>query len=195
LKNELKTAIENALKPDEELLWAGMPGPWAASKSSMFLLLFAIPWTLFSIAWEAFAIWGFFHGGAPGGGPQLFLIVFPLFGLPFVLVGLAMLASPYYAYKNAQRTVYVITASRILSININWPWNTQHITSHDAGSFDHVELSLKADQTGDVKVVFGYSRDSDGDRVEKNFIFYGVRDARAVETILTEKFGSKKKIE
>ncbi len=39
---------------------------------------------------------------------------FPLFGLPFLLVGLGMLTSPYWLGRKAVRTVYVVTSQRAI---------------------------------------------------------------------------------
>lgn len=42
---------------------------------------------------------------------------FLIFGLPFVLIGLGMMAAPFYAYRKAQRTLYAITSERALIIS------------------------------------------------------------------------------
>jgi hypothetical protein len=193
IKNQLKTAIENALRPDEEVVWAGRPDPWVTLKSSWPLFLFAIPWTLFSLAWEAAAIYGVFHSNSAEGAPWFIIIIFPLFGIPFVLVGFGMLFSPYFAYKNAERTVHVVTGGRVFSVTLKWPFGGQKIVSFDGDMIKHVELDLADDSSGDVKIVFGYTTGGEDDRHENKFIFQGIRNAREVNGILTDNFLNNKK--
>lgn len=188
IKYQLKTAIENALRPDEEILWTGRPNPWAILKSSWPLFLFAIPWTLFSLTWETIAIYGAFYANTAEGAPWFVLLIFPIFGIPFILIGFGMLLSPYFAYKNTERTVHVITAGRIFNITLKWPFGGQNIVSLDGDMIKHVEVDMTDDSSGDVKIIFGYTTDGEGDRWENKFIFYGIRNAREVKDILTDNF-------
>ncbi len=47
------------------------------------------------------------------GGSWLF---FPLFGVPFLLIGLGMLAAPLWAYLRTRGTVYAVTEGRAVII-------------------------------------------------------------------------------
>ena len=75
----------------------------------MGIVLFGIPWTAFAVFWMSAAGWGVSHSNAPG--PFSF---FPLFGLPFVLIGVGMLSSPFWMSRKALRTVYAITDQRAI---------------------------------------------------------------------------------
>src|SRR5262249_8379046 len=55
-----------------------------------------------------------------------FFACFPLFGLPFVLIGLGMLSSPFWLRRKAKRTCYALTDRRA----IVW----------EAGSFGSVQV-------------------------------------------------------
>jgi hypothetical protein len=44
-------------------------------------------------------------------------VLFPLFGVPFVLIGLGMLAAPYWMRRKAQNTVYALTDKRALILS------------------------------------------------------------------------------
>lgn len=48
------------------------------------------------------------------GGFQVGRLVFSLFGIPFVLIGLGMLSSPYWMRRRLLRTAYGITNRRVL---------------------------------------------------------------------------------
>ena len=61
-------------------------------------------------------LWGLFDGGMDFPRDQmpfqLISICFPLFGLPFVLIGLGMLTAPHWAKRKALRTAYAVTDRR-----------------------------------------------------------------------------------
>lgn len=196
IKNKLKIAVQNSLKSGEDLLWAGRPDPWTAFKSAIFIFLFGIPWTLFALAWETIAIYAAYNSILePAKGPLLIILIFPIFGLPFVIIGIAMLLSPYYVYKTAAQTVHVITNLRILTITIKWPFGGYKISSFDAGKIAKIELNMKNDIYGDVKILTSRYQNSDGannmetDSVNESYhIIYCIHDAREVETLLINNF-------
>lgn len=72
------------------------------------MVLFGVPFTGFAIFWIATAS-GMFLGGAGEAGQGGFFAFFPLFGIPFLLVGLGMLTSPYWMYRRALKTCYALT--------------------------------------------------------------------------------------
>lgn len=43
-------------------------------------------------------------------------MLFPLFGLPFILVGLGLLSSPFWSVRRASRTAYLVTNKRAVII-------------------------------------------------------------------------------
>ena len=95
--------LRAALAPGETILWIAQPKGRAAPPGARMLQLFAIPWTAFAIFWMASAI------GLTSGGPSGFGIIFSLFGLPFVAVGIGMLTAPYWARKVRAATVQAVT--------------------------------------------------------------------------------------
>lgn len=107
--------LEEELLDDEKVLWTGMPDPKSSAISALPVLLFAIPWTLFSLFWEGAALAAVISSKG-NKGLELFTIVFPLFGVPFVLIGFAMLLSPYFAYLKAKTAVYAVTDKRVMTI-------------------------------------------------------------------------------
>lgn len=106
--------LRTFLDPGEEVVWAGQPSPSRAFRSAMRVWLFAIPWTAFALFWMAAAGAMTWFGPDTGASREGIFGFFPLFGIPFVLVGLGMLASPYWAWRAAQKTVYVVTNRRAL---------------------------------------------------------------------------------
>src|SRR3712207_4913094 len=114
LPEEIDNRVRSELRDREHLVWAGQPRPSRVMRSAIPIVLFGIPWTAFAIFWMVVAS-GMLFGGFGGGGPGpfgAFFSCFPLFGLPFVLVGLGMLSSPFWMYRRAKRTCYAVTDQR-----------------------------------------------------------------------------------
>ena len=101
---ELEEKVERELESGERIAWMEQPIPRYFTAMSTGAFLFAIPWTAFALFWicgaSGFKLPDFSKGG---------FSFFPLFGVPFVLIGLGMLSSPWWAHRKALKTVYVIT--------------------------------------------------------------------------------------
>ncbi|MGL4242249.1 MAG: hypothetical protein ACRCTI_14160, partial [Beijerinckiaceae bacterium] len=88
----------------EKLLWAAQPDVRWAVLASCAIWMFAIPWTAFSLFWEAMplgALYEYYTGtriGAPKGAPIAMMWVFALFGIPFVAIGFGMMLAPVWVW-------------------------------------------------------------------------------------------------
>ncbi len=87
--------VDRELEPGERVEWIEMPIPRFFTPASTAIFLFAIPWTAFAVFWICGAA-GFKLPDFRQGGFELF----PLFGVPFVLIGLAMLLSVLLARED-----------------------------------------------------------------------------------------------
>ena len=92
------------LRAGEHLLWAGQPDVRAyALQGAWYLIPFSLIWGGFAIFWELMALQS---GGS---------ILFALWGLPFVTVGLYLIFGRILvARREARRTVYGVTDRRVL---------------------------------------------------------------------------------
>lgn len=177
IPRHLQDLVERELEPGEEVVWSGMPKPRFFTPAATAAFLFAIPWTAFAVFWMY---------GASGfkrpdfSSPEAF---FPLFGVPFVLVGLAMLSSPLWARRNSGKTVYVITSQR--AITFVGGWGTT-IRSYPPEKLQDTYRREGRDGTGDVIIAHRAWRDSDGDRRSEQLGFLRVRNAKEVEKLLNE---------
>ena len=110
----LYTIFRDELLNGEEILWAGQPDPTVLfSKSDIFNIPFGIFWLGFSIVWEGAAITSALHQNTS----NAVSLAFPLFGVPFVLIGLYMVAGRFlYKKWKRQRTYYAVTNKRILVV-------------------------------------------------------------------------------
>ena len=107
IPRELDDKVKRELELGERILWMEQPIPRYFTAMSTGAFLFAIPWTAFAVFWMCGAS-GFKMPDFSKGGFSFF----PLFGLPFFLIGIGMLSSPLWSYRKAFKTVYVIAVLR-----------------------------------------------------------------------------------
>jgi hypothetical protein len=109
---ENEIALE--LDREERVLWSGMPRQgFALHGSDVFLIPFSIFWAGFAFVWEAIAIFMLLQN--PGQDP--FMCIFPIFGLPFVMVGVYLLFGRFWIDARIRsRTYYGVTNKRIIII-------------------------------------------------------------------------------
>ena len=173
IHQHLQSKVERELESGERLEWIEMPIPRFFTPTATGAFLFGIPWTAFAVFWTAGAAWG--TSKAEGAG---FFRAFPLFGVPFVLIGLGMLSSPLWAHRKALRTVYVITNRRAITF---YGGRTITIRSYPPDRLQDVYRKERKDGSGDVIIARRAWRDSDGDRQSEELGFLRVRDVKAVE--------------
>ncbi len=100
--------IQNELKPGEKLLWSGQPQPGIRFRASdIFIIPFSLLWGGGAIFWEYSVLFIMpsgsktFHDSTP-----TFSIIFPLFGIPFVLVGLYMIFGRFIVDAKTREQTY-----------------------------------------------------------------------------------------
>ena len=98
LPSELQNRVKNELKRDEIVVWTGQPDPVKFMKSGFTAWVFFIPWTTFSIFWLASA-----SGFRVPDFSNVATILFTLFGLPFLLIGIHGLNSPVRLKNEAKK--------------------------------------------------------------------------------------------
>ncbi|MEW6207400.1 MAG: hypothetical protein AB1631_03470 [Acidobacteriota bacterium] len=180
---DLQMKTQDEMEAGERLLWSDQPDPKRLSRRAILISLFGIPWTAFALFWVVAAA-GFrlpdFSSFSDG-----FQAVFPLFGIPFVLIGMGMLAAPLWAYRSAKRTVYAITNRRALVISFGRAKKVQSYFEQDIGDINRTE---RADGSGNLIFRAEETTDNRGNVRLNQIGFFGVRDVRQVERILLDAF-------
>ena len=161
--------LRDELKPGETVLWKSAPLTKRHLMAAMPVFVFAIPWTAFAVFWMTMAS----RGSA----------TFALFGLPFVGIGLAMMASPWWAARRARRIGYAITTDRVLIITpeITGGVTVRSFTATELGDLERVQ---RGDGSGDLILQREWVRGSKGRQVEQKTGFIGIPDVREVQTRL-----------
>ena len=108
----MDTSIQNHLLPGEDILWDGQPNlSRAFNAGSAGISIFGIIWLGFSLFWTVMA----FAMTRASGTPDIFSFLFPLFGLPFVAIGVFMVFfAPAKQKEKNQSTYYYVTNKRII---------------------------------------------------------------------------------
>ncbi len=154
IPRRLQEKVDHELESGERIVWIDMPIPRFFTPAATGAFLFGIPWTAFAVFWmcgaSGFKIPDFREG----------FDLFPLFGIPFVLIGFGMLSSPLWAYRKTFKTVYVITDRRAITFDGGW---STTIRSHPPEKLQEIYRKEKRDGSGDVIIACRAWRDSDGE--------------------------------
>ena len=207
LPQNLCDRVSSELEPGEKIFWMDQPRP--ATGFSWWLMapcLFAIPWTGFTLFWIAGAIGAFDKGRAVFAHLDIQRLLFGAFGIPFLLIGLAMFLSPFWARKKrlkaARETVYILTDKRALILNSGYFGDSllgfvaggavlvlgrspYVVTSYPPDKLGNIRRIQREDCTGDL--AFGetiLTSESNSARTVTCDGFFSVPDAREVEKML-----------
>lgn len=106
--------FQSYLLAGERILWTGQPKQGLVfSGKDILLVPFSLMWGGIAIAWNA-AAWFQAFGGGSGDGPDWF---FRLWGLPFLVVGLYLIAGRFLHDASLRRGLhYAVTDQRVLVV-------------------------------------------------------------------------------
>lgn len=159
---------DDFLESGENLLWQGAPARGLRfSGKGLLLSLFGLVFLSFSVFWVGMA--SFMTAGEPMG------MLFPLFGAPFVLVGLWLVVGHwiYDAYKR-KRTRYALTTKRALIARTvlgrkmeSYPISKDTQITLVSGTLDTVNFAERVyrNKDGDNVVPIGFRFIEDGQKV------------------------------
>jgi hypothetical protein len=179
LPDRLKQAVADELQPGEAVRWAGRPDPARFARRSWAVAAFGVFWLAFGVFWMAMTA-GMLNGG-PGG---VIGVVFPLFGLPVLLVGVGLITSPLWIYRVGLHTVYLVTDRR--AVLIRTLLGHLHVNSYGPADLTSLTRVERADGSGDVLFARTAYRDADGYRRTRAVGFHAVPDVRRVEGLLRD---------
>jgi len=139
-------AFGACLDPGEKVLWAGQPRQGIFLRASdAFAIPFSLLWGGFAIFWEIMALTMTHQGKNTS---SLARILFPLWGIPFVLIGLYMMFGRFFVEAWRRRRIwYGITDRRALIVRTG---ARRTVTSFDLRSIGEVNFQEHADGTGSL---------------------------------------------
>lgn len=143
MNHEAHLKIQRELDSGEKLIWADMPKQGVIFRGfDVFMIPFSLLWGGFAIFWEIMAL------SIPNEEAGAAGYVFPLFGIPFVLIGLYLIFGRFvHDSKRRANTFYGLTNQR--AIMISGLFNKE-VKSLNLASLSDVSLTEKGDMSGTI---------------------------------------------
>ncbi|MGQ0673314.1 MAG: hypothetical protein ACT4N2_10625 [Hyphomicrobium sp.] len=169
----------------EVVRWIGRPKARTAFLQTLPIWLMGVPWSALM-----FTIFGVLVLSVTADVPSTRTIptgeyiamgAVLIFAGAFVLVGAGMLLAPFWAAWKARRTAHIITDRRLLTITQGRSITVKSVPPDQLRTFERTE---RPDGHGSLKIVTGYAKDSDGDRVEQSEHLLGVASVSEAERLL-----------
>lgn len=187
--------VEREVGRDERVLWSGRPdrGRWFMPVD-LLLVPFSLFWCGFVVLWEAVALAAV---GAKGAGVVGYL--FPLFGLPFVIVGLYLVFGRLLVRRWIRnRTFYALTDKRAICVAPSLPGGGS-VTSVWLAGFPPVDARVGSDGYGSISIgsfpvaqrwlAAGAGWPGAGMLTGNAVVFSGICDAADVSVLLRQRLG------
>lgn len=135
--------IRQHMDSEENLLWSGQPRQGILFRpQDLYLIPFSLMWGGFAILWEIMAL----KAASQTPGPTA--LIFPLFGLPFVAVGLYVIFGRFFVDARARaNTFYGVTSERVIICSGQL---SQKIKSLHLPTLSDITLSERSDGSGTV---------------------------------------------
>jgi hypothetical protein len=139
---------QSELQSGESLYWTGTASPARAALSALPAAIFGIPFAGFALFWitQAYHATSMMSQSSHNAFVSGFR-VFPLFGLPFLLVGLGIILAPLWAFLKGGSTVYAVTNQRVMVITGSSNRSVKSYTPADILGVEHRE---RPDGSGDI---------------------------------------------
>src|ERR1700688_3128729 len=142
---------QSELQSGESLSWTGTADPARAALSALPAAIFGIPFAGFALFWitQAYHATSAMSKSSHNAFTSGFQ-VFPLFGVPFLLVGVGIILAPLWAFLRGGSTVYAVTNQRVMVITGT---STRSVTSFTPADILSVEHRERPDGSGDIVLV------------------------------------------
>lgn len=173
MNSDVKQIVRRELDRGERLIWAGSPKKGIVFRSTdVFMIPFSLMWGGFAIFWEFTALNSLPEDADP------FAYIFPIFGLPFVAIGLYLIFGRFF-HDSIRRgkTYYGLTDQRVIIVSGIF---NKSVKSLNLESLADISLTEKSDLSGTITfgnetqmatLVIGTSRRGNGAVVAPKFEF------------------------
>ena len=177
IKMPTRDQIQSDLSPREKLIWSDNP------ISSFRHALGALPSALFGVPFFGFAVFWTYTASEPlrkssNFEADGFSLFFPMFGIPFLLVGAGMLLSPLWAAIKARHMIYAVTDQRLI---IKQTFPTYKLQSWKIGHIKSLTRLGPARGPGDLMFAEVVSYDGENGKTTKQIGFLGISDPKKLE--------------
>lgn len=140
---------QSELQSGESLLWTGPADPRRAAVTALPAAVFGIPFAGFALFWMNMAYRGTHNLARAHNSFASGFSVFPLFGVPFLLIGVGIVLAPLWAYLKGRNGVYAVTNRRVMIITGTTSRAVKSLMPNDIAEVAHRE---RPDGSGDVLI-------------------------------------------
>ena len=167
---------QSELQPGENLYWTGNADPRRAAITALPASLFGLPFAGFALFWISTALHAT-HGLGRSNAFTKSFSIFPIFGLPFLLVGVGMVLAPLWAFLKGCNTVYAVTDKRVMIITGSGTRVVKSCTPADIASVDYRE---RPDGSGDIVIATNSQIRTNNSVSQIKVGLYGVSNVKEV---------------
>jgi hypothetical protein len=138
-----ESSLGQYIESGERMLWSGRPrGGLRQRRQDVFMIPFSLMWGGFAIFWEVMAVTTTSKAPSPVG------VVFPLFGIPFVCIGLYIIFGRFFVDAHIRsRTLYGVTNDRIIIASGLF---SQQVKSLQLRTLSDVSFTQGSDRSGTI---------------------------------------------
>ncbi len=177
---DLQLVIKPYLDTNEHIVWCDRPAKlFAFTVSDLFTSIFGVFWLAFSIFWMLTA----FEGSK--GSNDAMLSVFPLFGLPFVLVGLYLVFFKHIVTAiKRKKIIYALTNNRALIVHTG---KRQYVQEYRYENIANIQMKCDSNDIGSIFFLAGainYTRN--GRSYASTSGIFGIKETKKVYKILSQ---------
>jgi hypothetical protein len=160
MRLDYESPIHQQLEPGERLLWVGRPRQgFFLRGSDAFYIPFSIVWGGFALFWETMVLTSLVRARGAAG---VIGVVFALFGIPFVLVGLHMMFGRFVLdARERGSTYYGVSDRRILIVSGRV---SRNLASIELPRLPPLQLTEHRDGTGTITLLDPATRGRTGPR-------------------------------
>lgn len=185
LPADLRKRLNSELSPGEHVLYAAQPD-WRGERGQMILIfLFGVFWSMIALTFfgvSISALLGYMPVKDSGSPPSLPLMwFFFFFSLPFVAIGLGLLAAPFLGIRKSKNTVHAITDARLINV---FGGKDAGVETYKLDAINFIRRRDLKGGRGNLSIGYGVGKDSDGDPRPLTTDWSGIPDALRAETII-----------
>jgi len=139
------SAFTPYLDPGERMLWFGQPRKGIFLRpADLGMIPFSLMWGGFAIFWEVMAL----SSTRKGNTPLLVSTIFPLWGIPFVVIGLYMIFGRFFVDAWLRERTYYGLSDRRAMILTGW-FNSQ-LVSYEINRLEQTRFTTHTDGTATI---------------------------------------------
>lgn len=181
----LKLEVNPYLDVNEDVVWCDKPAKkFVFTSADIFTTLFGAVWLSFSVFW----VFSAYMSTESTDGT---FNIFPLFGIPFVVVGLYLLLFRHIvSFAKRKNMVYALTNKRALIVHTG---KRQYVQEYRYENISNIQMKCDDNDIGSIFFLTGEVRYNNGRSYSSTSGIFGIKDTKKVYKILSQCMENKRK--